>query len=52
MLKEQGYNLHANDILFKIICFFFKVWKGYRGKLEEILPGMLFKAERENKEEY
>lgn len=28
---------------------FFKVWRGYRGKLEEILPGMLFKEERENR---
>lgn len=32
----------------KLFAFFFKVWKGYRGKLEEILPRMLFKADREN----
>lgn len=46
MLKEQSYNLHANDNLSYEFSFF-KNWKGYIGKLEASLSEMLFKTEGE-----
>lgn len=46
MLKEQSYNLHADDNLSYEFSFF-KNWKGYIGKLEASLSEKSFKTEGE-----